>query len=100
MGVKLLMSWNIRPDRETDYFEFVMDELSPGLEKLGLQPSEAWYTIYGEGPQILMGAVAENLDDMQQALSSEEWSQLKENLLDLVEDYQQKVIASTGRFQL
>lgn len=100
MHVKLLMMWNIRPDRETDYFEFVMDELSPGLEKLGLQPSEAWYTIYGEGPQILMGAFAEDVDAVQEALDSEEWRQLKERLLDLVEDYQQKVVAATGRFQI
>lgn len=100
MHVKLLMMWDIRPDREPDYFEFVMDEFSPGLTKLGLQPSEAWYTIYGEGPQILTGAIAEDLDAVQRALNSEEWSQLKEKLLDLVENYQQKVIAATGRFQL
>lgn len=100
MHVKLLMMWDIRPDKEADYFEFIMDEFSPGLTRIGLQPSEAWYTIYGEGPQILTGAIAEDLDAVQRALNSEEWGQLKEKLLDLVDNYQQKVIAATGRFQL
>ncbi len=100
MVVKLLMMWDIRPDKEADYFEFVMDEFSPGLAKLGLQPSEAWYTIYGEGPQILTGAIAEDVDTVERALNSEEWSRLKAKLLSLVENYEQKVIAATGRFQL
>jgi hypothetical protein len=100
MAVKLLMTWDIRPDKEAEYFEFVMRELAPGLMRLGMQPTEAWYTAYGEGPQILTGAVAEDLDVMRGALNSDEWRELKEKLLSLVDNYEQKVVPAATRFQL
>ena len=56
---KLLMSWNIKAGVEQEYFEFVVREFVPGITKLGIQPTEAWYTVYGNRPQILTGGVAE-----------------------------------------
>ena len=100
MAVKLLMTWDIRPDKESEYFEFVMREFVPGLMRIGIQPTEAWYTAYGEGPQILTGAIAEDLDIMRSALKSDEWRELKEKLLQLVENYKQKVVPSATRFQM
>lgn len=98
--VKLLMSWDIRPGRESEYFEFVVREYAPTLTRLGIQPSEAWYTIYGDGPQILTGAVTEDIRSMQEVLSSEEWTALRENLMKYVTNFKQKVVAASGRFQL
>ncbi len=46
MSVKLLMHWDIRPGRDQEYFEFVVREWVPGIQKLGLQPTGAWYTVY------------------------------------------------------
>lgn len=98
--VKLLMSWDIKAGREQPYFEFVVREFAPGLIRLGLQPTEAWYTIYGEGPQILTGGVTEDIDAMRKFLQSEDWHALQEKLLGYVTNYQQKVIPASGRFQL
>ena len=50
--VKLLMSWDIKPGRESEYFEFVVRDYAPSMIRLGIQPTEAWYTIYGDGPQM------------------------------------------------
>ncbi len=97
---KLLMSWNIRPGCEDEYFEFVVREFGPGLVKLGVRPTDAWYTAYGDRPQILMGGIAEELESMQRALVSDEWRSLKEKLLTYVTDYRQKVIRASGGFQL
>ncbi|MBE9471919.1 MAG: hypothetical protein IMY75_07420 [Chloroflexi bacterium] len=97
---KLLMSWNIRPGYEDEYFEFVVREFGPGLAKLGVRPTDAWYTAYGDRPQILMGGIAEGLESMQHALVSDEWHRLKEKLLTYVTDYRQKVIRASGGFQL
>ena len=44
--------------------------------RLGLQPTEAWYTVYGEGPQILTGAVAEDMETMRRILAGDDWRQL------------------------
>ena len=100
MVVKLLMSWDIRPGRQQPYFEFVVREFAPGLMRLGLQPTEAWYTIYGEGPQILTGAITDDLDTMAEILASEQWASLREKLLRYVTNFRIKVVPAEGRFQL
>jgi hypothetical protein len=97
---KLLMSWNIRPGREDEYFEFVMREFGPGLIKLGVRPTDAWYTQYGEYPQILQGGVVEDLGNLQRVLASDEWLKMKNKLLTYVTDYSQKIIRASGGFQL
>jgi hypothetical protein len=98
--VKLLMSWDIRPGQESEYFEFIVREFAPGIMRLGIQPTEAWYTVYGDGPQILTGGVAEDLQTMQQILAGDEWKELQDKLMGYVTDYRQKIVAATGRFQL
>jgi len=86
--------------REQPYFEFIVREFAPGLMRLGIQPTEAWYTIYGKGPQILTGGVTDDLDTMQHILNSQDWQRLHSKLLVYVTNYQQKVVEASGRFQL
>lgn len=97
---KLLMSWNIRPGQEEAYFEFVVREFGPGLLKLGIRPTDAWYTQYGDRPQILTGGIAEDLESLQTALASDEWRNLKKKLSTYVTDYNHKIIHASGGFQL
>jgi hypothetical protein len=98
--IKLLMSWDIKPGRDAEYFEFVVREFVPGLTRLGLQPTEAWFTIYGEGPQVLAGGITEDLASMRAALSSKEWETLRGRLLEIVTNYRQKIVRATGTLQL
>ena len=58
MPVKVIMTWDIAAERDQEYFEFVIGEFVPGVQRLGLQPSEAWATIYGSYPQIQVGLLA------------------------------------------
>ena len=98
--IKLLMSWDIKPGQEAAYFEFIVKEWAPGVIKLGFQPTEAWYTVFGDGPQILTGGITEDLETMRAILESEEWRNLQEQLLTFVTNFRQKVIPATGHFQL
>ncbi len=98
--IKLLMSWDIKSGRENDYFEFIVREFAPIIMKMGLRPTESWYTVYGEGPQILTGAVTDDLDAMMNILRSEEWKRLHQKLLTYVTDYRHKVVRATSTFQL
>lgn len=98
--VKLLMTWNLKDELEQSYLEFVMREFVPGLMRLGIQPTEAWYTMYGAGPQVLAGGVADDLETMEEMLNSEEWQELVAKLTGLVTDFQVKIIPADGRFQL
>lgn len=100
--VKILMSWNIKPGHEQDYFEFVVREWVPGLQGLGIEPTDAWYTMYGDEntPQIMAGGTAKNAKAMQAILASQEWHHLKEQLLLHVENYAQKVVKARSGFQI
>jgi hypothetical protein len=98
--VKLLMSWDIKSGREQPYFEFVVREFVPGLMRLGLQPTEVWYTVYGKGPQILTGVVTEDLETMRKILNGNDWRKLRDRLLEYVTNFGQKVVQASGRFQL
>ena len=98
--VKLLMSWDIKEGRDAEYFEFVVREWVPGITRLGLQPTEAWYTVFGDQPQVLTGGVAEDLDSIQDILESTEWEELQASLQEFVMNYQQKVVPNNGSIQL
>ncbi len=98
--VKLLMSWDIKPGVEQEYFEFVVREFVPGITKLGIQPTEAWYTVYGDCPQILTAGVAETSQEIRQAMATEDWQALEEKLETYVDNLEKKVIKAGGGFQL
>jgi len=100
MAVKLLMTWDIQPGREQEYFEFVVREFVPGMQRLGIQPTEAWYTTYGDRPQILTGGVTESYDRMEDALQTDDWVQLRDSLLDYVTNFEWKVVPASGGFQM
>lgn len=99
MNVKVIMSWDIVQGREQDYFEFVVRSFMPGVQKLGMALSDAWVTIYGHHPQILVGAVVPGLDKAQEIITSEEWIFLNDKLLDYVENYELKLAPLQGGFQ-
>ncbi len=90
--VKLIMSWNIKTEEEPAYFEFMVQEFAPRIMKLGMRPTEAWYTVYGQGPQIITVGEAPDRETLNQALESNEWTELLEKLNHFVTDYKQKII--------
>ncbi len=100
MAVKLLMTWDILPGKEQEYFEFVVRELVPGMQRLGIQPTEAWLTTFGERPQILTGGVTEDLKTMRGALSTDDWKTLRGKLSEFVSNFDLKVVKASGGFQM
>jgi hypothetical protein len=94
------MSWDILPGREQEYFEFVVREWVPGIQRLGLEPTDAWFTMYGNHPQIIAGAQIEDQKDLTSLLDSTEWLALTERLLNLVTDFTYKVVPARKGFQM
>jgi len=99
MPAKVIMTWDISPEREQEYFEFVIGEFVPGVQRMGLQPIEAWATIYGSHPQIQVGLLATDASSAQRILTSPEWVRLSEQLFGYVKNYSQKVVPARGGFQ-
>jgi hypothetical protein len=100
MSVKLLMTWDILPGREQEYFEFVVREFIPEIQQLGLEPSDAWVTVYGNQPQILTSASVRSGESLQHILASAEWDGLLVKLNDYVENLQIKTVKSKPGFQM
>ena len=98
--VKLLMSWDILPSKERGFLDFLTQEFTPTIQTLGIQPTDAWLTVYGNGPQVLAGGVMDDMEAMSSVLESPEWQQLERKLLEYVTNYSRKVVLSEGGFQL
>jgi len=99
MNVNVIMSWDIIPGREQEYFEFVVRRFMPGVQKLGMALSDAWVTIYGDHPQILVGAIVPGQDKAWKIITSEAWQKLNDQLLDFVQNYEIKLAPLQGGFQ-
>ena len=99
MPVKLMMTWDIAPEHEQDYFEFVIGEFIPGVQRLGLQPVEAWVTMYGNYPQIQVSILGEDLRGVQQVLHTDGWAQLQDKLFALVKNFSLKIVQARNGFQ-
>jgi hypothetical protein len=99
MTVKVLMTWDIDGERDQAYFEFVIGEFIPGVQRLGLQPAEAWATIYGSYPQIQVGLLGNDEGQVRKILASEDWIFLQNRLFDYVKNFSYKVVPARRGFQ-
>jgi hypothetical protein len=99
LAVKLIMTWDIAPEREQEYFEFVVRDFVPGVQRLGFELSDAWITVYGNRPQILVGAILPSAAKARQIMRTTEWKDLQNQLQDFVQNYSEKVIDARGGFQ-
>ncbi len=97
--VKLLLTWDISPDHEQEYLEFILGEFVPGLQRLGLQPADAWATIYGDYPQIQVSILAPSYEAAQHAVDAQGWHDLHDKLFALVRNYACRIVPARGSFQ-
>jgi hypothetical protein len=100
VAVKLLLTWDILPGREQEYFEFVVRDFIPGVQRMGMEPSDAWFTMYGGQPQILAAMQMSSINTMQHVLESGDWKELTQRLLDYVENFQYKIVQARAGFQM
>ena len=99
MAVKLIMTWDITPGHEQEYFEFVIREFLPGMQRLGFELSDAWATAYGRQPQILVGAILPNQEKIRQLMQTSEWKNLQDQLQAYIVNYSEKIVPVRGGFQ-
>lgn len=93
------MTWDLSGERDQEYFEFVIGEFIPGVQRLGLQPAEAWATIYGAYPQIQVGLLASDEKQARRILASDDWTVLQDRLFAYVKNFSYKVVPARTGFQ-
>ncbi len=91
--VKLLLTYDIRPEVQDSYFQYMLGEMVPALQTLGLPMSGAWHTAYGDYPIRLVEFIAEDRAALQAVLDSPEWDKLETRLQRYILNYSKKVVA-------
>jgi hypothetical protein len=99
MEAKLLLAYNIKPNREAEYYRYVLGEFLPSLQDIGLMMVEGWHTAYGEYPIRLIAFRAQDDADIIDILGSTEWQTGKEKLLKMVFDYEERLVPAKSIFQ-
>jgi hypothetical protein len=99
MKLKVIMTWDIAAEKEREYFDFVVREFIPGLQRRGFELNDAWATVYGKRPQVLIGATLPDMPRVKKALASDEWKKLNNLLLGFVQNFSLKVVEAREGFQ-
>ncbi len=100
MSVKILLTWNIKANAEQEYYGFMVGSFLPWMNHKELALTDAWVTIFGNEPQIMVGVIMHDYAEARELLGSEEWLDLRDQLLEFVEGYTCKIINQKGAFQL
>ncbi len=98
-ALKLLLSFDIIPDRANYYYEFMLNEMIPRMQAHGLHTVESWHTAYGNRPLRLIVMAARDLETIERALDSDDWTELEDRLLDLVTGYERRIVPARSQFQ-
>jgi hypothetical protein len=98
--VKLILTWDITPEHEQEYFEFVIREYIPGIQRMGCELTDAWATVYGSKPHIMVGLLISNVKKARQVMCSENWQTLTNRLQDFIQNFSLKAVYAGSNFQL
>lgn len=90
--VKFLLTYDIRPEIQDQYFQFVLGEMVPTLQSMGLVMGGAWHTAYGQYPMRLVEFVAEDRATLERVLASPVWEDLESRLQRFVHNYGRKTV--------
>lgn len=98
--VKLIVSFDIQPGMQQVYYQFMISQFIPTIQRLGLQMSDSWHTLYGKYPGRISSFVGLSLDEFTRVLKSQEWLELEQRLGEYVSNYSWRIIRSKEGFQL
>ncbi|MFL5801369.1 MAG: hypothetical protein ACJ8CR_06465 [Roseiflexaceae bacterium] len=90
--VKLVMTWDIQDGKEREYIEFAVGEFGPGLLRLGMSITDAWYTQAGTGPQVTLGGLLDSAETARVLMAGADFQRLRERLFEYIEDFQWRII--------
>lgn len=96
---KLLLSYDIVPEYQEEYMNFMVNVFVPTLQRIGLVNAGVWHTVYGDYPARLLVFVADDQDTMEQALAGKTWKDLEAKLGKYVKDYSRRVVPFQPGFQ-
>ena len=101
---KLMLFYDVPAEDVETYYQFVMTEMMPALQEMGLYIFRAFHTIPGQLDEEhrlrQVEYVAEDLTTIQTVLNGEKWKELETKLLGYVTNYSRKIVRFRQGFQL
>lgn len=97
MQILLQMEWDLPPEREEDYYDFVKRTFIPSCNEMGLECVGGFHVEVGRGPAMVSVHRADTLEQLVTATNSRRYKDLLEGLKDLVVNYRSNIMRSTGR---
>ena len=99
MQHKLIMTWDITQGKEQEYFDFLIHTFVPRMNQLGFELTDAWATIYGDCPQILVTALLPDELEAERRMAQNDWHVLIDQLEGYVTDLEMKLVPAANGFQ-
>lgn len=96
---KMIITYDVLPSNQESYFQFVMSELLPTLQEMGIYMTEAWHTAYGDYPLRMATFVAEDLETLEDLLNSDTWDDLEDQFKLYIRNYSLSIIPFRQGFQ-
>jgi hypothetical protein len=89
---KLILTYDVQPDMQETYLQFMLGELVPAVQSLGLQMSGAWHTAYGSYPIRLIEFLGEDQAAIHDVLDTPLWNTMETRLKTYVLNYNKKIV--------
>ena len=89
---KLILTYDVQQDMQDTYLQFMLGELVPAVQSLGLQMTGAWHTAYGQYPIRLIEFVGEDQAAIAAVLDTPLWNKMETRLLGFVANYSKKIL--------
>ncbi|MEP7285585.1 MAG: hypothetical protein ABI947_07445 [Chloroflexota bacterium] len=96
--IKLLIRYDIRDANEA-YYQFVLSELQPAMQGMGLHMLQVYHTAYGHYPMRQLEFVAEDIETVAGAMHSTEWQDIENKFKQFTFNYSTKVVRFRNGFQ-
>lgn len=97
---KLMLFYDLSPGSSEAYYEFLMQEMVPAVQDMGLYMFRVFHTVWGDCPLRQAEFVAEDLVTVQAILASEEWQALEQKLMSYATNYHRKLVRFRPGFQM
>lgn len=96
---KMIVAYDVNPSTQDSYYQFVLGEMVPAMQEMGVYMTEAWHTAYGEYPIRMVSFVSEDVETIYDMLDSDRWTDLESRLQSYIRNYSRKVVAYRQGFQ-
>lgn len=96
---KLMMKFDIQPEKYEPYYRYILSEFMPGLQAMQVYPFMIWHIAYGNYPIRQLEFVVESMDVIKDAFASDQWKTLEDQLKTYTVNYERKIVPFKEHFQ-